>query len=174
MVSDGGASSDLVIRRAREEEVGALGELAMRSKAHWGYDAAFMEACREDLAVSADDIASGLVHVIEDGGQVVGFSHLRGDEDEAELVALFVEPGAIGGGYGKRLWRHAEETARGLGYRLLRLQSEPHAEGFYRAMGATRVGESASTVIPERMLPLMRYALDGEDGSDSGSGARGR
>jgi len=39
------------IRPARREECGLLTELALRSKAVWGYDAAFMEACREELTI---------------------------------------------------------------------------------------------------------------------------
>jgi hypothetical protein len=41
------------------------------------------------------------------------------------------------------------------------LQSDPHAEGFYLAMGAQRIGQSESTVTPGRMLPLLRLVLDG-------------
>jgi hypothetical protein len=39
------------IRKARPDEAGELTELALRSKAHWGYDEAFMASCREELTV---------------------------------------------------------------------------------------------------------------------------
>ncbi len=149
-----------IIRLARVDEASLLGELALRSKAHWGYDAAFLDACREDLAVSADDIAAGFVSVLEVDGRPVGFYQLRPHAvDEVELVALFVEPRSLGQGCGKRLWRHAVATAKQMKFRQLILQSEPHAEGFYRAMGAEWVGESESTVFPGRKLPLMRIGL---------------
>ena len=89
----------------------------------------------------------------------MGFYRLRARGDEATLADLFVEPGAIGRGYGRQLWEHAVATARRLGARRLVLQSEPHAEGFYRAMGAERIGEAPSTVFPGRSLPLMRLTL---------------
>jgi hypothetical protein len=38
-------------------------------------------------------------------------------------------------------------------------QSDPQAEGFYLALGAQREGASESTVMPGRMLPLMRFRL---------------
>ena len=38
-----------VIRRARPEEAGALSDLAIRSKGHWGYDVAFLASCRAEL-----------------------------------------------------------------------------------------------------------------------------
>jgi predicted N-acetyltransferase YhbS len=81
------------------------------------------------------------------------------DDGVAELNAPVCRAGAIGRGVGKRLWQHALGTARGLGCREIVLQSDPHAEGFYLAMGAHRAGESESTVTPGRMLPLLRFQL---------------
>ena len=152
-------SLQLVIRRARVDDAPALGALAFRAKAHWGYDAAFMEACRGDLKVTADDVATRSVYVHEEDGRLNGFYQLRLRGEEAEMVALFIEPRAMGRGVGKQLWRHAVATASDRGCRELVLQSDPRAEGFYRAMGAERVGESALTVFPGRMLPHMRFAL---------------
>src|SRR5579864_4284685 len=42
----------LQIRRAHPEESGFLTDLAMRSKAHWPYDHAFLEDVRPDLTLS--------------------------------------------------------------------------------------------------------------------------
>ena len=39
------------VRAARPAEAEAISALALRSKAHWGYDPAFLEACREDLTI---------------------------------------------------------------------------------------------------------------------------
>jgi N-acetylglutamate synthase-like GNAT family acetyltransferase len=154
---DAGAAT---IRRARSEEASLLSDLSLRSKAYWGYDTAFMEACREDLRVSAEEILAWPVYVLEARGRVIGYYELRPNSaEEVLLLNLFVEPDAIGHGYGKRLWLHALDTARSLGYRSLVLHSEPYAEGFYRTMGAERAGEVPSSVFPGRLLPLMRVAL---------------
>jgi hypothetical protein len=45
----------------------------------------------------------------------------------------------ISNGDGKRPWLHAVESTRRLGFHSLALQSEPHAAGLYRAMGAVWV-----------------------------------
>ena len=42
----------LALRPARPEEAPALTELCLRSKAVWGYDAAFMQACRRELTMT--------------------------------------------------------------------------------------------------------------------------
>jgi len=151
--------SGLCIRPARGEEAAALSALALRSKAQWGYDAVFLAMCRDDLTMSGDDIERGLVFVLEDDDHVVGFYSLWGVGDEALLTALFVEPQDIGRGYGRRLWDHGVRTARHVGYAVLTLHSDPHAEGFYRAMGAQRVGVVPSTVFSDRLLPLMNFDL---------------
>ncbi len=151
---------DSAIRRAHPAEAGALSALALRAKAHWGYDADFLAACRDDLTLTADDIATSTVFIIDGEDSPLGFYRLlHRDVGVAELDALFVEPGAMGRGVGKRLWRHAVATTAELGCSEIVLQSDPQAEGFYLAMGAQRAGESESTVMPGRMLPLMRFQI---------------
>jgi GNAT superfamily N-acetyltransferase len=151
---------DSTIRRAHPAEAGALSALALRSKAHWGYDAEFLTACRDDLTLTAEDVATSTVYVIDGENSLSGFYRLLlQDDGVAELDALFVEPAAMGQGIGRRLWRHAVATAATLMCSEIVLQSDPQAEGFYLAMGAQRAGESESTVMPGRMLPLMRFPL---------------
>jgi GNAT superfamily N-acetyltransferase len=151
---------DPAIRRAGPTEAGVLSALALRSKAHWGYDAEFLAACQDDLTLTADDITTSTVYVCDGVDAPLGFYRLVFPGDGiAELDALFVEPEAMGQGVGKRLWRHAVAIARELGCSEMVWQSDPQAEGFYLAMGARRAGESESTVLPGRMLPLMRFAL---------------
>jgi GNAT superfamily N-acetyltransferase len=161
-MTDGRQVPDLdpAIRRARPAEAGELSALALRSKAHWGYDPDFLAACQDDLTLSADDIASSPVYVFDGVDAPSGFYRLlHQDDGVAVLDDLFVEPAAMGQGVGRRLWRHAVSTAKKLGCSEMVWQSDPQAEGFYLAMGAQRAGESASTVMPERMLPLMRFQL---------------
>jgi GNAT superfamily N-acetyltransferase len=148
-----------VIRRARPEEAGVLSDLALRAKGYWGYDAAFLEACRAELTIAPKSIAERESYVVEEDGQVRGFYALAGSTPEDELDDLFVEPDAIGKGYGRLLWDHAIATMRANGATSFIIQADPYAEGFYRAMGAERIGDSPSGSIPGRMLPLLRCSL---------------
>lgn len=136
-----------------------LSEIAFRSKAVWGYDAAFMAACRDDLRISADEIRSHTVCVAVAQAESIGFYELRGQAEHGELTNLFVAPEWIGRGVGKRLWQHTVAQARAQGQRWLDVQSDPHAEPFYLAVGARRIGLRESTVFAGRMLPLLRYEL---------------
>jgi len=147
------------IRQAITDEAEALTELALRSKGHWGYDEEFLRDCRDDLTVTPELISSSPVFVIEEEGSVAGFYSLSGEGTEVELLHLFVEPWAVGRGYGKLLFEHALATARANNFELLVIGSDPFALGFYEAMGARRIGEVASSVRPGRMLPLLHYPL---------------
>src|SRR5687768_4428349 len=53
--------NDVLVRRARADEAEALTELTMRAKASWGYDAAFMAACREELTLTPETFAAWTV-----------------------------------------------------------------------------------------------------------------
>ncbi len=154
------ATAAATIRRARPEEAARLSELAMRSKAVWGYDAELLAACRDELTLTGDDVATLPTFVAEAGDAVVGFYSLeRLSGDEVELGFLFVEPGAIGHGIGRRLIEHAKRLARGAGYATMVIQGDPNAERFYRAAGGLLVGNKESLSIPGRMLPLFHLDL---------------
>lgn len=147
------------IRRANSEEVNLLTELALRSKSHWGYDAEFIEDCRADLTIKEEEISTLPFYVITEDENLLGFYSLAPFNDDVELVHLFIEPSSIGKGAGKRLWQHAIETAKQLGYEKMFIKSEPYAESFYLAMGTKRVGSISSSIRAGRELPLMEFNL---------------
>ena len=150
-----------VLRSAVAEEVEVLSELALRSKAHWGYDDDFLKACRAELTVRAQDIEVHrlTVAVDETTHRVVGFYGLTGTtSDDAELSALFVEPAVIGTGVGRLLFDDALRAARRAGFERVRIEADPFAATFYEHVGAARVGSISSGSIADRVLPL--YVMD--------------
>ncbi|MBW5484886.1 GNAT family N-acetyltransferase [Streptomyces bambusae] len=129
------------IRVARPEEAAALTELVLRSKAHWGYGREFLERCAPELRIDAHEVGPRRVVVAEEGRSApVGVASLEGDGARGTLGLLFVEPAAIGRGVGRALYRHAVARARELGMRRLVVDADPHAAGFYRALGAEESG----------------------------------
>jgi N-acetylglutamate synthase-like GNAT family acetyltransferase len=152
------SSETQVIRLARREELPALSELAMRSKAVWGYSEAFMEACRQELTLGEERLGS--LWVLDRAGTVLGIYALqpRG-AGRVELGCMFVDPGHLRRGHGARLVRDAIARARDLGHETMVIHADPNAERFYRAMGAVWVGEAPSESIPGRMLPQLELSL---------------
>ncbi|MFD9289308.1 GNAT family N-acetyltransferase [Streptomyces sp. NPDC060030] len=147
------------VRQGRPEEAAALTALALRSKAHWGYDEAFMAACRDELTVRPGELTGGRVLVAEDDGRVLGFTTLAGEPPTGSLGMMFVEPDAIGRGTGRLLFEQTLAHARGLGFVRLTIDADPNAEPFYSAMGAERIGATPSGSIPGRELPLLEIGL---------------
>jgi GNAT superfamily N-acetyltransferase len=141
------------------DECDLLGRIAVASKGYWGYDQDFLEACRPTLAVFEDDVPD--IVVAERDGAVVGWYQLAGAAPEGLLDDLWVRPDVIGTGVGRLLWTDAVRTARLRGLHTLLIEADPHAEGFYRAMGAERVGEVASGTIAGRKLPLLWFDVPG-------------
>ncbi|MEV6239293.1 GNAT family N-acetyltransferase [Lentzea sp. NPDC051838] len=153
------------LRRARPDEAGVLTDLAMAAKAFWGYDDAFMEACRDEMTFDPADVAARHVVVAEIDGVVTGFYSVDGTPPAGELGNMWVRPDAIGTGLGRVLWLDALATALDLGHEHLDIDADPFAEGFYLRMGAERIGETPSGSIPGRILPLLRIAVPRAVGS---------
>jgi GNAT superfamily N-acetyltransferase len=147
------------IRKARPDEAGELTELALRSKAHWGYDEAFMASCREELTVRPSEVGERRTALAERDGRVLGFTTVDGRPPEGAVGMMFVDPEALGQGIGRALFAHALDTARAAGFHRLTIDADPNAEPFYRAMGAVRIGETPSGSIPGRVLPLLAVTL---------------
>ncbi len=147
------------IRRARPDEADELSALAGRSKAYWGYDVDFLERVRDAMTLHPEDIGRHEVWVLESAsGGPIGY-HRVIPGDPAELEDLWVEPSAIGSGAGRRLFEHAVGIAGECGAKALEIDADPHAMGFYERMGAVRIGDTPSTLIPGRSLPRLRIEV---------------
>ncbi|TAL29948.1 MAG: GNAT family N-acetyltransferase [Phenylobacterium sp.] len=149
---------DITIRRARADEAGVLTALALRAKASWGYDAAFMEACREELTLTPAKMAAWQVWVAEAGGRIAGMIALN-LERGAQVEDFFVEPAFQGRGVGGELIATLQEAARAAGVGVLEVDADPNAEAIYAKLGFQTFSRSPSGSIPGRWLPRMRLAL---------------
>ncbi|MCF3104478.1 GNAT family N-acetyltransferase [Streptomyces roseoverticillatus] len=94
----------------------------------------------EDYEVTAEYVAAHDVFVAEgEDGRLLGFYALLLGPP-AELDLMFVADTAQGLGVGRRLAAHMKERARAAGLPAVRVVSHPPSEGFYRSVGAVRVG----------------------------------
>jgi GNAT superfamily N-acetyltransferase len=149
----------LALRPARPDEAEALTELCLRSKAVWGYDAAFMQACRRELAVTPAAIMASRVQVAEVDGRLAGVAQVKSEGDVAQLEKLFVDPAMLRTGTGRQLLDWAKATARAAGAMSLLIDADPDAAPFYRRMGAVDDGVVPSGSIPGRFIPRLNLPL---------------
>ncbi|MEU5159970.1 GNAT family N-acetyltransferase [Streptomyces sp. NPDC020875] len=145
------------IRPARptDAEARAATALVLAAKAHWGYDDAFMAACRDELTVTAADIPRRRIAVAEaPDGELAGLVCLDGTPPHGRIGLLFVAPHTMRAGLGRALYAHAVEEAGALGFTGLTIESDPHAVGFYLALGARPVPGTESAPLPALTVPI--------------------
>lgn len=159
-----GHTGVVLIRPARPDEADALAGLAVRSKAHWPYPAAFVARFARDLALTPEVVAANDVWVAERpcryptiSGEVRGFYTLLHRGALTVLDDLWLDPGEIGRGSGRLLFEHATARATAEGASTMEWEAEPYAVGFYERMGATTEGWVDSPL--GRRLPVMRLVL---------------
>ncbi len=144
------------IQRAIPGDAEALTRIAFAAKGYWGYPERWMERWQESLTITPDFIRRNEVYVAVVEGEMVGFYALAGRGRRIELEHLWVTPEHIGTGVGRALFDHAVRRAAALGAEVLGIEADPNAEGFYRRMGARRVGEISYPIDNQRrILPLL-------------------
>lgn len=149
------------IRPAVAAEAAELTALCRRAKAHRGYPAEWLAAWADDLRVTPEEAASGRVFVAETAADGrVGFGGLSERAGRWWLEHLWVEPGRHGRGCGRTLFATALTEAQRRGVSELWIVADPQAEGFYRRLGARRVGTERGEVCGvARELPLLVVAV---------------
>jgi GNAT superfamily N-acetyltransferase len=149
----------ITLRDPKPDEAVELTDLCLRSKAVWGYDQQFMEACRRELTFTPTDLHSHNIQVAEADGRVVGVVEVVLEGEDAELAKLFVEPTSLRAGAGRTLFQWAKATARAFGASILTIDADPGAANFYRRMGAVDDGVVPSGSISGRTLPRLVLRL---------------
>jgi hypothetical protein len=128
------------IQRALQGDASILTRIAFAGKAHLGYPDRWMERWREDLTITPEYVHQNEVHVAIAEGGPAGFYALVGEGRRVELEHLWVLPERMGEGVG--------------------IEADPNAEGFYKRMGASHVGEIVYEIDGrERVLPLLAMYL---------------
>jgi N-acetylglutamate synthase-like GNAT family acetyltransferase len=150
-----------LLRPATGKDAEALTALALRSKAYWGYDEAFMDACVDELTITPSRIGAEDMTVAEINGVIAGMVSLTpGLQSGAlELEDMFVDIPFIGTGLGATLIEHAKKRARARGAVRIDVDADPNAQGFYERCGYRLTGSSPSVSIPGRMLPRLSLEL---------------
>lgn len=146
------------IRRAVAEDAPTLEAVQARSSTHWGYPPGYFDWAPGALVIPDSYVTDNPVYLLEGDGRVLGFYGLTKEDGTLLLDKLFVDIDAIGKGHGRRLWIHAIETARLLGYRDITIGSDPNAASFYQAMGAEWLG-AKPTPNPDWTVQMFRYAI---------------
>ncbi|MFD9219126.1 GNAT family N-acetyltransferase [Streptomyces sp. NPDC060064] len=145
----------VLIRRATARDAKRLTRLVRNSRAYEGPYAPMIAGYR----VGPDYIETHRVFLaVGDDERVLGFYALVLSPPELDL--MFVADAAQGLGIGRQLIEHMVGEARSAGLSSVRIVSHPPAEGFYRSVGANRIGTVSANPPavmwdrPEMVLPI--------------------
>ena len=148
------------IRRAQPDEADRLTALAHAAKRHWGYPESWIAHWKSDLTITSEFISTNEVFVALAGKDIIGCSALVLSDSVAELEHMWISPEYMGKGVGRELLAQVTNRAANLDLRELEISADPNAEGFYRHMGAVRIGEIHSEIEGQpRVLPRMKLEL---------------
>src|SRR5580693_5247719 len=146
--------------RAKPADAARLTRIAEAAKRTWGYPETWIATWAGVLTVTSGYLRSHPTYCARVGRGTLGFCSIERRGAVVIVDHLWVAPAYAGRGIGRALFRQCEAWARRAGAKRLAIESDPHAEGFYRAMGARRIGRNAAPMegIP-RYLPVMEKRL---------------
>ena len=154
-----GETQMVQLRPILENELTLASQLCLRSKGYWGYDDAFLEACKRELTLTEEDMKRDPIIVAEDERGMAGVAHVFFDESGCYLDKLFVDTDRIGQGIGQVLFKWSVSTARDLGAKELIIEADPGAAPFYEKMGCIIAGQATSGSVEGRVLPRLIFRL---------------
>jgi GNAT superfamily N-acetyltransferase len=163
----------LSIRDASSADGPALTRMVRTSGA---YDGEYRVMVAPQLVDDAYLAANRTRVCVDDRGTIVGFASLllpgRGVDGEAELDFMFVADDQQGRGIGRALVDDVIAISRELGVGLVHIVSHPPSEGFYRSVGAVRVGEIPPAGRITWSRPLLRLEIPADGNLASGTEVR--
>lgn len=148
------------IVRAAPQDAATLSKIAFAAKRHWGYPENWLEEWSAALTLSPAYVETHFVYAARFDASLAGFCAWEMQRDFVVLQHLWVQPTLMHHGVGRALFQHAEQWTQAAGAKRIVVESDPHAEGFYRRMGAINIGHAESRVGGViRALPLMEKRI---------------
>jgi len=129
-----------MIRLGTSADLAAATSVYRRASLSNAGDRVNLLAHPEYLVLGSEGLAEGRTHVAEENDWVVGFATWAEAAGTVELEDLFVDPDYMRRGIAAALVSRIAEILRARGVKCLEVTANPHALGFYRAVGFTGCG----------------------------------
>ncbi|MDO6675240.1 GNAT family N-acetyltransferase [Tenacibaculum sp. 1B UA] len=144
-----------MIVKAQIQDADLLTEIALSSKAHWGYSKDQIEKWKNELTVTSKMFAICNIYKFQVNDITAGFYVLhRANIRTSFLDFLFISPNFINQGIGSKLLEHAKDYCRRESCAVLNVLSDPNSESFYLKHGFKVIDKRKSS-IKGRFLPEM-------------------
>jgi len=150
----------MMIVRAESNDASRLTEIALAAKRHWKYPERWIELWTPLLTITPEFVSNADVWKALVDEDIAGFYALLYEGDKAVLEHLWILPRFIGKGIGRDLVNHARARCVQKSCKILEIDSDPNARGFYEKMGAIKTGERVGEIDgQERILPVLTIKL---------------
>jgi GNAT superfamily N-acetyltransferase len=133
-----------VIRPGVPADLAALQGVFRRSSLSNAGDRDALLAHPEHLILGPDALNEGRTQVADENGSVVGFATWTDADGVVELEDLFVDPDWTRRGIATALLAGIVHVLRARGVAQLEVTANPHAMGFYTAVGFTECGVAST------------------------------
>src|SRR5690625_6564815 len=100
----------------------------------WGYSQKQMNLWGNELTITTTYIAKNKVYKIFHKTQYLGFISLVAKKTFIEIEHFWLLPKSAGKGYGRATFAFIVQTAKKRNYNVIKVFSDPNADGFYRKM----------------------------------------
>ena len=148
------------IFRATPDQSKILTQIAFAAKRHWGYPEQWIQLWLPLLTVTPAFIEEHETYFAWTDGIPVGFCAISVEGERVSVEHLWVLPEHMGKGIGAELFSFMYSRCKELGARVLEIESDPNAQGFYECMGAKWVGQVVGEIDGHpRILPLLEITL---------------
>ena len=133
-----------MIRRGGPADLSAVRDVYRHASLSNAGDRANLLAHPEHLILGPEGLNEGRTLVAEQDGSVVGFATWADGDGVTELEDLFVDPEWTRRGIATALVKGIAEVIRARGVQRLEVTANPHAMGFYTAVGFIRCGVAST------------------------------
>jgi GNAT superfamily N-acetyltransferase len=148
------------IERAILSQAEVLTQIAFAAKRHWDYPEHWIQLWAPILTITPEFIEGNETYVAYLEDELMGFCAISIEDERASVEHLWVLPERMSKGVGTELFKYMLAGCQELGARVLEIESDPNAQGFYERMGAQKVGEVVGKVDGQpRVLPLLEIKL---------------
>ncbi|KTC78013.1 GNAT family N-acetyltransferase [Legionella brunensis] len=153
------AKDTMHLRRAKVSELSKINAFIRASKAVWDYSESFLDQFMERWGLQEIYFDKNEVILLEDENSLLGLYAFRVNEESLpELDCFFINSNKIKQGIGKIMWKYAIQYAQNKNWEKFQLIADPHAESFYKHMGAKTIQSFES--FPGRFVPIMSVDIN--------------
>jgi GNAT superfamily N-acetyltransferase len=141
-------------RTAEINDLKTLNTISVKSKSYWGYPESWIEKWLDELTLDEDKFSKQNVLIIEFEQNLIGFASIVENNENYEILHLWILPEYIGKGFGKKLLEKTIQTFVKSDKEVI-VEADPNAEPFYQSQGFITYDKIES--FPKgRFLPVMK------------------